>query len=97
MSPFVSMRVKIGGSMRYLFLKKIFAWSARQTFWATKEAISLEDALAFPLLLPGRDHILRGMIDRGALFRTVRSSTPRVSFLHALYAGLRQVSGNAYI
>ena len=50
----------------------------------------MEDALTFPLLLPGRDHILRGMIDRGALFRNrpIKVRHECLS-LHALYAGLR--------
>ncbi|MEX0339936.1 MAG: LysR family transcriptional regulator [Arenibacterium sp.] len=33
------------------------------------QPVTLEDALSYPLLLPGRDHILRGMIDRVSLFR----------------------------
>ena len=63
-----------------------------------KEAISLEDALAFPLLLPGRDHILRGMIDRGALFRNrpIKVRHECLS-LHALYAGLRLSLGATLI
>ena len=56
----------------------------------TEDAISLEEALSFPLLLPGRDHILRGMIDRVALFRNhpIKVRHECLS-LHALYAGLR--------
>ena len=56
----------------------------------TDEAISLEEALSFPLLLPGRDHILRGMIDRVALFRNRPINIRHECLsLHALYAGLR--------
>ncbi|MGB1159924.1 MAG: LysR family transcriptional regulator [Alphaproteobacteria bacterium] len=56
----------------------------------TDEAISLEEALAFPLLLPGRDHILRGMIDRVALFRNRPIEVRHECLsLHALFAGLR--------
>ena len=56
----------------------------------TDEAISLEEALSFPLLLPGRDHILRGMIDRVALFRNRPINVRHECLsLHALYAGLR--------
>lgn len=56
----------------------------------TDEAISLEEALCFPLLLPGRDHILRGMIDRVALFRNRPINVRHECLsLHALYAGLR--------
>ena len=56
----------------------------------TEEAISLEEALSFPLLLPGRDHILRGMIDRVALFRNRPINVRHECLsLHALFAGLR--------
>ena len=56
----------------------------------TKEPISLEEALSYPLLLPGRDHILRGMIDRVALFRNRPIEVRHECLsLHALYAGLR--------
>jgi len=56
----------------------------------TEDPISLEEALSFPLLLPGRDHILRGMIDRVALFRNhpIKVRHECLS-LHALFAGLR--------
>ena len=56
----------------------------------TKEPISLEEALSYPLLLPGRDHILRGMIDRVALFRNRPIEVRHECLsLHALFAGLR--------
>jgi len=56
----------------------------------TADAISLEEALSFPLLLPGRDHILRGMIDRVALFRNRPIEVRHECLsLHALSAGLR--------
>ena len=56
----------------------------------TEDKISLEEALSFSLLLPGRDHILRGMIDRVALFRNrpIKVRHECLS-LHALFAGLR--------
>ena len=55
-----------------------------------EDAISLEEALSFPLLLPGRDHILRGMIDRVALFRNHPIDVRHECLsLHALFAGLR--------
>lgn len=54
------------------------------------ETISLEEALSFPLLLPGRDHVLRGMIDRVALFRNRPIEVRHECLsLHALFAGLR--------
>ena len=56
----------------------------------TEDAISFEDALSFPLLLPGRDHILRGMIDRVALFRNRPIEVRHECLsLHSLFAGLR--------
>ena len=56
----------------------------------TEDAISLEEALSFPLLLPGRDHILRGMIDRVALFRNRPIEVRHECLsLHALFGGLR--------
>ena len=55
-----------------------------------EDAISLEEALSFPLLLPGRDHILRGMIDRVALFRNRPIEVRHECLsLHALFGGLR--------
>lgn len=55
-----------------------------------EEAISLEEALSFPLLLPGRDHILRGMIDQVALFRNRPIEVRHECLsLHALFGGLR--------
>lgn len=52
--------------------------------------ISFEDALSFPLLLPGRDHILRGMIDRVALFRNRPIEVRHECLsLNSLFAGLR--------
>jgi len=55
-----------------------------------EDAITLEEALSFPLLLPGRDHILRGMIDRVALFRSHPIDVRHECLsLHALFAGLR--------
>ncbi|MEO0959234.1 MAG: LysR substrate-binding domain-containing protein, partial [Pseudomonadota bacterium] len=57
---------------------------------ATEDEISLEEALSFPLLLPGRDHILRGMIDRVALFRSHPIDVRHECLsLHSLYSGLR--------
>ena len=57
---------------------------------STEGAIGLEEALTFPLLLPGRDHILRGMIDRVALFRNRPIDVRHECLsLHALHAGLR--------
>lgn len=56
----------------------------------TAEPISLDEALSYPLLLPGRDHILRGMIDRVALFRNRPIEVRHECLsLHALFAGLR--------
>ena len=56
----------------------------------TEAPVSLEEALAFPMLLPGRDHILRGMIDRVALFRNHPIEVRHECLsLHALFAGLR--------
>lgn len=56
----------------------------------TEDDISLEEALSFPLLLPGRDHMLRGMIDRVALFRNRPIEVRHECLsLHALFAGLR--------
>ena len=56
----------------------------------TAEQISLDEALSYPLLLPGRDHILRGMIDRVALFRNRPIEVRHECLsLHALFAGLR--------
>jgi len=56
----------------------------------TESSISLEDALAFPLLLPGRDHILRGMIDRVALFRNRPIHVRHECLsLDSLFSGLR--------
>ena len=64
----------------------------------TEEAISLEEALSFPLLLPGRDHILRGMIDRVALFRNRPINVRHECLsLHALFAGLRLGLGSTLI
>lgn len=55
-----------------------------------EDPISLEEALTFPLLLPGRDHILRGMIDRVALFRNRPIEVRHECLsLHALFGGLR--------
>lgn len=55
-----------------------------------EDDISLEEALSFPLLLPGRDHILRGMIDRVALFRNHPIQVRHECMsLHSLYAGLK--------
>lgn len=54
----------------------------------------LEDALSYPLLLPGRDHILRGMIDRAALFRNHPIDVRHECMsLTSLYAGLEQGLG----
>ena len=56
----------------------------------SEEAISLEEALSFPLRLPGRDHILRGMIDQVALFRNRPIEVRHECLsLHALFGGLR--------
>lgn len=53
--------------------------------------VKLEDALSYPLLLPGRDHILRGMIERVALFRNRPIEVRHECFsIHALYAGLER-------
>ena len=56
--------------------------------------VELEEALSHPLLLPGRDHFLRGMIDRLALFRnhpiTVRHECLS---LQSLFSGLEQGLG----
>lgn len=61
---------------------------------ASETEVTLEDALSFPLLLPGRDHILRGMIDRVALFRNRPIEVRHECLsLHSLYAGLRQGLG----
>ena len=49
----------------------------------------MEDALAFPLLLPGRDHILRGMLTMGPVPEPSDQSTHECLSLHALHAGLR--------
>ncbi|WP_171181614.1 LysR family transcriptional regulator [Ruegeria sp. HKCCD8929] len=56
----------------------------------TEDPIRFEDALSFPLLLPGRDHILRGMIDRVALFRNRPIEVRHECLsLNSLLAGLR--------
>ncbi len=56
----------------------------------TEAPISFEDALSFPLLLPGRDHILRGLIDRVALFRNRPIEVRHECLsLNSLFAGLR--------
>ena len=57
----------------------------------TDEAISLEEAL--PLLLPGRDHILRGMIDRVALFRN-RPINVRQDVFHYMHYMLGSALAN---
>ena len=73
-----------------IFEEDICLVGGSELLGATEDVISLEEALTFPLLLPGRDHILRGMIDRGALFRNrpIKVRHECLS-LHALYAGLR--------
>lgn len=51
--------------------------------------ITLEEALSFPLLLPGRDHTLRGMVDRVALLRNRPLDVRHECFsFHAVHAGL---------
>ena len=64
----------------------------------TEAKISLEEALSFPLLLPGRDHILRGMIDRVSLFRNRPIDVRHECLsLHSLHAGLRLSLGATLI
>lgn len=73
-----------------VFEEDICLVGAPQLVGETEDAISLEEALAYPLLLPGRDHILRGMIDRVALFRNHPIQVRHECLsLHSLYAGLR--------
>ena len=55
----------------------------------TEAPVSLEEALTFPMLLPGRTTIV-GMIDRVALFRNHPIEVRHECLsLHALFAGLR--------
>lgn len=56
--------------------------------------VRLEEALSYPLLLPGRDHIMRGLIDRVALFRNHPIDVRHVCLsLNSLYAGLEHGIG----
>ena len=64
----------------------------------TVASVTLEEALSYPLLLPGRDHVLRGMIDRVALFRNHPIDVRHECLsLHSLYCGLEQGIGATLI
>ncbi len=72
-----------------LFEEDICLVGAPALVGASETGIRLEEALSYPLLLPGRDHILRGMIDRVALFRNHPIDVRHECLsLQSLYAGL---------
>ena len=72
-----------------LFEENICLVGAPSLIGKSAKPIKLEQALAYPLLLPGRDHILRGMIDRVTLFRNRPIDIRHECLsLPALYSGL---------
>lgn len=81
-----------------LFEEDICLVGAPEVVGESEEEIRLEEALSFPLLLPGNDHSLRGMIDRVALFRnrTIDVRHECLS-LHSLFAGLKLALGATLI
>jgi len=81
-----------------LFEEDICLVGAPELVGNTDKKIKLEEAPGYPLLLPGRDHMLRGMIDRLTLFRnhTIDVRHECLS-LNALYSGLKQGLGATLI
>lgn len=72
-----------------LFEENVCLVGAPALIGDTDSDIALEKALGYPLLLPGRDHNLRGMIDRATLFRKRPIDVRHECLsLPALYAGL---------
>lgn len=72
-----------------LFEEDICLVGAPSLVGHTNTGIRLEEALGYPLLLPGRDHMLRGMIDRMTLFRNHPIEVRHECLsLHSLHSGL---------
>ena len=81
-----------------LFEEDICLVGSAELVGATGASVALEEALSYPLLLPGRDHVLRGMIDRVALFRNHPIEVRHECLsLHSLYCGLEQGIGATLI
>ena len=81
-----------------LFEEDICLVGSAKLVGATGANVTLEEALSYPLLLPGRDHVLRGMIDRVALFRNHPIEVRHECLsLHSLYCGLEQGIGATLI
>ena len=72
-----------------LFEEDLCLVGAPMLIGKTNAGIKLDDALRFPLLLPGRDHMLRGMIGQVTLYRNHPIDVRHECLsLNALYAGL---------
>ncbi len=81
-----------------LFEEDVCLVGAAKLVGETGASVTLEKALSYPLLLPGRDHVLRGMIDRVALFRNHPIEVRHECLsLHSLYCGLEQGIGATLI
>ena len=99
MSAPISRKCAIAGDDRRikavaLFEETICLVGSTRLVGETVASVPLEEALSYPLLLPGRDHVLRGLIDRVALFRNHPIDVRHECLpLHSLHRGLEQGIG----